>query len=422
MKVFSVTELNLAIKSLLETNFRGIALKGEISNFKRQSSGHLYFSLKDADSQVSAVLFRGSAAALPRLPKEGDQVVVQGEIGLYTPRGQYQIIVRQLQFAGQGELLMQLEKRKQMLAAKGWFAPERKKPIPKFPRKIGVITSPTGAVIRDILNVLSRRFSNCHVILNPVKVQGAGAADEIAQAVIEMNRYSLVDVIILGRGGGSIEDLWSFNEEVVAKAIFESTIPIISAVGHETDVTISDFVADLRAPTPSAAAEIVTQEKANLLQHLSRMQMTTQQRMLHTLQNLRQHLTAVERHPIFSSPYTLLSSRIQMLDALKEKLILLSPKARLDRFREQFERLDKSTSQAMATFLIEKKEKLRQLCSHLSSLNPKNVLKKGYSIVKTDQGSVIRSSQEIQEEQQIHILMQGGSVKATATGVINDDK
>ena len=240
MKILSVTELTSAIKAVIEPSFQGIAVKGEISNFKLQSSGHLYFTLKDAGSQISAVLFKGNAACLNKMPKEGDQVVAKGEISLYAPRGQYQIIVRELQFLGLGDLLLKLQQLKEQLQMRGWFDPAHKKKLPKLPKRIGVVTSPTGAVIQDILQVLTRRFAGFHVILNPVKVQGEGAAQEIAQAISDFNRLKLADVLIVGRGGGSIEDLWAFNEEVVAKAIFESDIPIISAVGHETDFTIAD--------------------------------------------------------------------------------------------------------------------------------------------------------------------------------------
>ncbi len=220
-KVLSVSELTSTIKRILEPNFSSICVRGEISNFKLQSSGHLYFTLKDDGSQISAALFRGNAARLSRMPKEGDQVIASGQISLYAPRGQYQIVVRDIQFLGVGELLLKLHELKNTLEKRGWFSTEYKKALPKFPRRIGVVTSPTGAVIQDILHVLKRRFSGFQVILNPVKVQGEGAAEEIAQAIQDINHHDLADLLIIGRGGGSIEDLWAFNEEIVAKAIFE---------------------------------------------------------------------------------------------------------------------------------------------------------------------------------------------------------
>ena len=246
----SITELTQAIKKAIEPPFRNLYLKGEVSNFKRQSSGHLYFSLKDAESQISAVMFRGDAATLQVLPKNGDHVEIRGDLSVYPPRGSYQVVVRYLRPKGVGALLLKLDELKRKIHKKGWFGKEHKRPIPSLPRRIGIITSPTGAAIQDILHVLGRRFANVHVIINPVRVQGTDAAGEIVQAIEQCNRYQLADVLIVGRGGGSLEDLWSFNEESVAKAIYESEIPIIAAVGHETDHTIAEYVADVRAPTP----------------------------------------------------------------------------------------------------------------------------------------------------------------------------
>ncbi|MBA3604330.1 MAG: exodeoxyribonuclease VII large subunit, partial [Parachlamydiaceae bacterium] len=266
--VLTVTQITHAIKQSLESSFRHVWLQGEISNFKAQGSGHLYFSLKDQGAQIGAVMFRSEAAAIKIPPKDGAQVIIRGEINVYPQSGKYQIVVRELRYVGLGELLVKLEELKAKLYAKGWFNPQLKKPLPKFPKTIGVVTSPTGAVIQDILNVLQRRYPGFHLILNPVRVQGEGAAAEIALAINQFNRYALADVLIVGRGGGSIEDLWAFNEEIVAEAIFNSKIPIISAVGHETDVCLTDFVADARAPTPSAAATMVIADKAQVQHHL----------------------------------------------------------------------------------------------------------------------------------------------------------
>ncbi len=266
----TVSQLTNAIKLNLESTFPRIHLQGEISNFKVQTSGHLYFSLKDVHAQISVVMFKADASLLKIMPKAGDQVIVKGALNVYPPKGNYQLIVRELAYVGIGELLQKLEALKFKLHQMGWFKNSHKKPLPRFPQRIGVVTSPTGAVIQDILNVLSRRFSGFHLILNPVKVQGEGAADEISQAIEDFNRYQSVDVMIVGRGGGSLEDLWAFNEEIVAKAIFHSQIPIISAVGHETDHCIADYVADVRAPTPSAAAEIVIAEKKQQIDYLMR--------------------------------------------------------------------------------------------------------------------------------------------------------
>lgn len=396
MKVFSVSELTASIKALLEPNFRSISVKGEISNFKLQTSGHLYFSLKDATSQISSVLFRGNAASLPRLPKEGDQVVAIGEISLYAPRGSYQIVIRELQFLGVGELLLKLHQLKEALQMRGWFDPERKKPLPRLPKRIGVVTSPTGAVIQDILNVLGRRFSGSHIILNPVKVQGEGAAQEIAQAINDFNRHNLADVLIVGRGGGSIEDLWAFNEEIVAKAIFESRIPIISAVGHETDFTIADWVADVRAPTPSAAAEIVIAEKEQLLQFLSRSKALVRQRAAQQLTQYRQRIDSLKRHPLLSSPYGILAPSIQRLDDYAHKLELLHPKHKIR----------------------ECKDRLQRVQNHLTSIHPQNLLKKGYTILFSEKdGSVILSAKQIGANEGFTALLQDGRITATTKQV-----
>ncbi|HSX27087.1 MAG TPA: exodeoxyribonuclease VII large subunit [Chlamydiales bacterium] len=414
IKIFTVSELTSAIKSLLEPNFRAISVQGEISNFKLQSSGHLYFSMKDSGSQLSAVLFKGNAANLPRMPKEGDQVIAKGEISLYVPRGQYQIVIRELQFLGVGELLLKLHQLKEQLQARGWFDPQHKKPLPKIPRRIGVVTSPTGAVIQDILHILTRRFAGFHVILNPVKVQGEGAAQEIAQAIADFNKYNLADVLIVGRGGGSIEDLWAFNEEIVAKAIFESRIPIISAVGHETDFTIADWVADVRAPTPSAAAEIATAEKGNLLKFLSQAEQHCKQRLIQQIGQSKQRLAALQKHPLLSSPYNLLAQPIQQLDRVRSDLEetlknrLEQQKMKLQAAGQKLELLKPS---AQITRL---KEKLVRLQEHLRSLHPQNLLKKGYTILFSEKGnSVILSAKELQPQTPFSVLLHDGRISAT---------
>jgi exodeoxyribonuclease VII large subunit len=414
LKVLTVSELTFAIKEVIEPNFRGISVQGEISNFKAQSSGHLYFSMKDANAQISAVLFKGSAANLTRMPKEGDQVIAKGEISLYAPRGQYQIIIRELQFLGLGELLLKFHQLKENLAARGWFAIERKKPLPKIPKRIGVVTSPTGAVIQDILNILNRRFAGFQILLNPVKVQGEGAAGEIAQAIIDFNKYNLADVLIVGRGGGSIEDLWAFNEEIVAKAIFESRIPIISAVGHETDFTIADWVADVRAPTPSAAAEIVTLEKSNLIKFIVSTRENCKLRIKQLIQAREERLKALQRHPLFTSPYALLAQFIQQLDMIRSSLEVLKPSNQITQFKERLAPYEDRISQAILQLIRQKKEKLQRLMEHLTSINPQNLLKKGYSILfKEKGGSIILSVKDLSPHQKFTALLHDGSIEAT---------
>jgi exodeoxyribonuclease VII large subunit len=345
----TVSQLTNAIKLSLESTFPAVYLQGEISNFKVQSSGHLYFSLKDANAQIAAVMFKAEASYLKLMPKAGDQVVVKGELNVYPPKGNYQLIVRELSYIGLGELLQRLELLKVKLHQLGWFKSSRKKALPRFPRRIGVVTSPTGAVIQDILNVLTRRFSGFHLILNPVKVQGEGAAQEIAQAIEQFNRYQLVDVMIVGRGGGSLEDLWAFNEEIVATAIYHSRIPIISAVGHETDHCIADYVADVRAPTPSAAAEIVIAEKNQQLEYLRVLRKRAQQTLAHLVQQNVYRLKGILKHPFFSSTYGMLEWRMQKLDEIRPDL-----------------------EQAMRQFLLMKKQLIEAKSQQVWSLKPTN--------------------------------------------------
>ena len=443
MKVFSVSELTLAIKNLLEPGFRGISLQGEISNFKLQSSGHLYFSLKDAGAQISAAMFRSSAASMSRMPKEGDQVIVKGEVSLYMPRGQYQIVVRSLEFLGQGELLLKLQELKRKLQERGWFEKSHKKELPKFPKKIGVVTSPTGAVIQDILNVLNRRFSGFNLLLNPVKVQGPGSAEEIARAIEVFNEYHLADVLIIGRGGGSIEDLWAFNEEIVAKAIYESKIPIVAAVGHETDVTIADFVADVRAPTPSAAAEMVVAEKASILKFLESTRDFLYKRVTYQIHQSRQHLEAYKRHPLLSSPSNLLEipmqrlddirldldlslkrfiqDKIQKIDHSKQKLSLLNPLIQIQTLSSKLQPFPARFESTMRAQITERKRSLATISEHLRSLNPKNLLKKGYSLLQKEDGSVIFSAKELKKDQSINIQLHDGFARAKTSEIHIDD-
>ena len=421
-KVFTISELTSAIKGILEPNFRAISVQGEISNFKLQSSGHLYFTMKDSGAQISAVLFKGHAASLTRMPKEGDQVVAKGEISLYAPRGQYQIVIKELQFLGLGELLLKFHQLKETLAARGWFDPQKKKKLPQLPKRIGIVTSPTGAVIQDILNVLGRRFAGVEVILNPVKVQGEGAAQEIARAIDDFNRFDLADVLIIGRGGGSIEDLWAFNEEVVAAAIFSSKIPIISAVGHETDFTIADWVADKRAPTPSAAAEIVIAEKANLVKFLLSAQENCRQRMRQLIQQRGQRLSSLQKHPLFSSPYTLLAQSIQQLDGIRSSLELLKPSNQVAQLKDKLSFYPHRMLMAASQIIAQKKERLKRLTDHLRSINPQNLLTKGYSILFSEKGgSIILSAKDISPNQTFTALLHDGQIDAVANHIRTDE-
>ncbi len=463
-EILSVTALTSVIKNQLESKFPSVQVKGEISNLKEQSSGHIYFTLKDLQAQISAVLFRGNAQNLKRPLKNGDQVIVQGAINVYPPRGNYQIVIRKLDYVGVGELLMQLHALKAKLTQMGWFDPKRKKGLPRFPKTIGVVTSPTGSVIQDILNILSRRFSGFHLILNPVKVQGDGAASDIAKAIEDFNRYHLADILIVGRGGGSLEDLWAFNEEKVASAIYHSKIPVISAVGHETDYSICDFVADIRAPTPSAAAEIATAEAAQQLKFFSESKNRLHGIVTTLVQHHRKQLGNFKRHPVLSHPLSLLEPHLQRIDdlhsdlqlcikrslqekqlqllALKKQTLALKPGNRIGELRQKLIFLSSSMDRAMQQQINgrkklfdplsfsnkfyqrsleqirEKKQKLNQLASHLRGIDPKNLLTKGYCILFQEKNdSVILSTSELKINDAVRLKLHDGIAQLTVNGI-----
>lgn len=443
--VLTVSQLTNAIKLSLESTFPSVCLQGEISNFKQQSSGHFYFSLKDDKAQISAIMFRADTMGLKTLPKGGDQVIVKGEINVYPAKGNYQFIVRELSFIGIGELLQKLEQLKIKLHQKGWFKSSRKKPLPKFPKRIGVVTSPTGAVIQDILNILSRRFSGFHLILNPVKVQGEGAAEEIALAIEQMNRYNLVDVMIVGRGGGSLEDLWAFNEEIVATAIYNSQIPIISAVGHETDHSIADYVADVRAPTPSAAAEIVMAEKLQLQDYLGTLKKRMQQTVTHLIKNDRFRLNGLLKQPYILRPKLLIEPHLQKMDdksidlaqSMKRLLkfkkqqlemrtkqaLALKPTTQILHFKQKMNYWEKALMRSWLNHISRLKNQLSSFQSTLQALNPQNVLNKGYSILFSEKdSSVISSIQQLNEHQKAKLWLSDGEALITINTLIKRDK
>lgn len=456
---YSVSELTFLLKKTLEPNFSQVVVKGEISNCKRQSSGHIYFTLKDTHAQLSCAFFKGAQRNANISLKDGDHVELSGEISIYAPRGSYQLIVRSAKLLGIGELLLRFQQLKELLSQRGWFDEKYKKPIPPFPQKIAVITSSTGSVIRDIIHVLSRRFSGVHIYLYPAKVQGEGAANEIAKGIEEINRLQLADVIIVARGGGSIEDLWPFNEEVVAKNIFHSVIPVISAVGHETDFTLADFVADVRAPTPSAAAEIVVKEAKEQSLFLRRSAAHLIKMMQNKLSLYRSSLQRVLVHPFLTSSYDLLRVKLQYFDDLKEsieqsferffqekarkmellgkEIALFSPKAKLqfhrsllDDSKKQLDYLMHSIVRGKKNLFLQKdfssrmegklfslisfyKNRLQQLSNHLRGIDPKNLLKKGYSILFSENdGSIILSSKSVVKGDRISAKLADGSILA----------
>lgn len=410
-----------------------IAVRGEVSNLRTQASGHTYFTLKDSGSQISAVLFRGNASRLSKMPKEGDQLVVRGELSVYAPRGNYQIIIREVEFSGTGQLLQKLHELKIKLKGLGWFDPDQKKPLPQLPKTIGVVTSPTGSVIQDILNILNRRFSGFHLILNPVRVQGPEAAQEIAAAIEEFNTHKLADVLIVGRGGGSLEDLWPFNEEIVAKAIRASEIPVISAVGHETDFTIADFVADVRAPTPSAAAELVSIEKDEHLEQLRK----AKSRLVHAIQgHLRTHkkmLESLAKQPPLSSPYTFLAKYLQLLDGVKDDIDesmsflasqhrlklnslerqkeALKPSSQINHLKQRFNTAAKELQRIAGQRIGRKRERLARIREHMTAIDPRNLLKKGYLIAFHEKNdSVILSKKDVAPHEKLRLQLSDGKI------------
>lgn len=435
-EVLTVSQLTEAIRQSLESHFLYVTLQGEVSNCKMQSSGHMYFCLKDDQAQIAAVMFRLDASKLPKPLKDGDQVIVKGSLNVYPPSGRYQIVVRELQYAGLGELLLKLEELKVKLNKKGYFRKEFKKPLPKWPKTIGVVTSPTGAVIQDILNVLTRRFSSFHLILNPVKVQGEGAAMEIAKAIEEFNKYKLADVLIVGRGGGSIEDLWAFNEEIVAESIFKSEIPIISAVGHETDHCIADYVADVRAPTPSAAAEMVIAERLQELKTLNHMEKTFQQILFRQIKVFRDRLGVITRSPKMQSPYLLLGPLMQKLDSFKTSIdrrmqeLCRKLKSQLNGMEKQKEALkpinhiyalkqkalfyERDLQKSWKKIFTEKKMRFQQIQDLLNAVDPKNILSKGYSIIFSEKdNSIINSIHSVNKNETVKLLLADGYAFST---------
>lgn len=356
-QIYTVSVLTRSIKEVIESSFPRLWVEGEISNFKQHSSGHLYFTLKDEEAQIRCAMWRFQAGNLLFRPEDGMKVIVEADLQVYEKGGNYQLIVYQLQPAGVGELQIAYEQLKKKLYAEGLYDEAHKKPIPPYPERIGIITSPTGAAIRDIISIVRRRFPAMQLILYPVRVQGEGAAQEIAQAIVDFNDFGNVDVLIVGRGGGSLEDLWAFNEEVVARAIYQSKLPIISAVGHEIDYAISDFVADQRAPTPSAAAEMVVRDRQEIQGILAYYQERFTTVILNDIQTYSDRIQNLRNSYAFRRPEDMIFQKMQRLDELTKNIQLAT--------YHQFER---------------KTHKLANIYNRLTALSPLDVLRRGYSI------------------------------------------
>jgi exodeoxyribonuclease VII large subunit len=413
-RTYTVTEITRLIKSTLEGEFGTVWLEGEISNVRRPTSGHCYFTIKDESAQISAVLFRGDQRRLTCRPKDGIQVRVRGEITVYERGGNYQIIVRSMEEGGKGVLQARFEALKEKLQKEGLFAEERKRPIPILPRHVGVVTSRTGAAIRDILNVVSRRFPNLHLLIAPVKVQGEGAAAEIAEAIDDLNRRGGLDVMIVGRGGGSLEDLWCFNEEDVARAISRSRIPVISAVGHEIDFTISDLAADVRAPTPSAAAELVVGRKDDFVERIDALRAGLIRSLRECLLRAKNRLLAAERSYVFREPRNLVGQYLQRLDGLELRMAHeVQGRLRLGRQRlDEIELRMRHRSEMRHRVCL---ERLRRLESQVKALSPLSVLARGYSVTTDTDGNAIRSAAQVTVGQRVVTRVESGSLESQVT-------
>jgi exodeoxyribonuclease VII large subunit len=439
VEIWSVSQLTRRVKSLLETEVSYIWVSGEISNYRVSPAGHAYFTLKDADSQIDAVMFRGKLMNLRFGPESGLEVIVYGLITVYEKRGSYQIICDEMQPKGMGALQLAFEKLRKRLQGEGLFDEARKKPLPLLPKRIGVVTSPTGAAIRDILNVIRRRFANVHVILWPARVQGDEAAPEIAEGVTVLDEWG-VDVMIVGRGGGSLEDLWPFNEEVVVRAISAAQTPIISAVGHEIDFTLSDFAADVRAPTPSAAAELVVQEREGLVRRVTQFRQRLINAVRGQVERVRHRVEIAQSSYVFQRPGDIVAQRRQRVDDLRLRLeassleqakelrarlercmralTLLSPDNQVRRASERLESLRQRLSQAGVTNVERLRGELRTLAAQLNALSPVAILSRGYSLAwKLPERTLVRDSSELAPGDSISLLFGKGGATASIQSI-----
>lgn len=444
-QVHSVSELTANVRRLLEERIGTVWVRGEISNLRAQSSGHAYFTLKDPEAQLSCVLFRGAAVRERTLLDNGAQVFAHGEITVYEPRGQYQLVVRELEFQGAGALQLAFEKLKRQLEAQGYFSPERKRRLRRIPDRIGLVTSPAGAAIRDVLHVIQRRQPGLEIVLAPCRVQGDGSAQEIAGAIDELNRWSGrqpqgrgLDLILVTRGGGSLEDLWAFNELAVAEAIYRSALPVVSAIGHETDFTICDFVADLRAATPSAAAEILTEGA-----HASRMILHNARRKLSRAVALRINgalagFESARGRLIRCRPTRLLQERMQYLDETRERIeratrngfargrlrfsqlnsrfARVQPLNAVRRARESLANAADILRRAAQSRLRELKAEHRSAADQLRLLSPEQTISRGYSITTDGAGRIIRTTKEVQIGASIQTRTSEGTLTSRVTG------
>lgn len=408
----TVSQLTRYIKYKLDndTNLQEVYLKGEISNFKAHTRGHFYFTIKDEGSRINAVMFASSASKVKFTPEDGMKILVTGRISVYEATGGYQIYVNEMMEDGVGNLYVAFEQLKKKLASEGLFDDRYKKPIPKIPERVGVITASTGAAIRDIISTINRRFPLTEVILLPSLVQGEGAKEDIVRQIKRAEDYNL-DVLIVGRGGGSIEDLWAFNEEIVARAIFECPIPIISAVGHEIDFTIADFVADLRAPTPTGAAEIAVPNKTDVINYINQLNLRSRKAVGTILELKKKRLDNIKGHYILNNPLDLYSAKIQKLDYLTESLVK-NYKVIIDKEKIKLNNIKTRPLFSNPLVILEKtKQKYALLLSKLDTLSPLKTLERGYGIIKLNDKAVT-SIKDLKQDDLINIELKDGSKKA----------
>ena len=435
-RIFSVSELNAAIRGLLDAEFPDIWVSGEISGLRLATSGHYYFTLKERESQIRCAAYRSTNRYWKFKPQDGLSVLARGRVDVYEARGEYQLIVEILEPQGFGAQQVAFEQLKKKLAAEGLFAADRKRPLPRFPRRIGMVTSPRGAVIADMVQILSRRFPGLHIRLFPVLVQGEGSVEEVCRGIQYFSRTPWADLIIVGRGGGSLEDLWTFNEEAVARAIAACSVPVVSAVGHETDVTIADFVADLRAPTPSAAAEMVICTREELLDRVTAVRAKGSQLMRYRLamierrlrqQGIERALSLLQRRigrglqRVDEQDYRMrerirsaLDSRNRARRALESRLQRFDVRPRLAAGRRRMEAGESAVLQAIRLRLARRRSKVDQLSAHLSQLSPLRVLERGYAIVSNEAG-IVKNSADAPPESRIQVRLAKGGLEAVIT-------
>ena len=430
--IYTVSQLTAEIKDIVESGFGEVWVEGEVSNLRVPPSGHWYFTLKDESSQIQAVVFRSQARFIEFEPEDGLRIVVRGRLSVYEQRGQYQVIVDFMEPRGVGALQLAFDQLKRRLEAEGLFDPGRKKPLPFLPKRIGIVTSPTGAVVRDMLTILERRFERLGVLLYPVRVQGEGAADEIAGGITYLDRQTDVDVIVVARGGGSMEDLWAFNDEAVARAIERAHKPVVSAVGHEVDFTISDFVADVRAPTPSVAAELVVRNKADLLFHLESLRDRLVKRIQAVLKGEKSFwlgLDARLRDPrrrlvdlrlqgddllgrLVAGTRRMLDQKRTRLGGMEREVLYRSPLSHIGQLRDRVEQRTGKLERAARGDLEMRRRAVERSMDRLEAMSPLNILRRGYSIVRRlPSMDIVRDSRALQRNDRVDVkLHQGGLV------------